>query len=90
MRNLDVSRRRLSIEESVTEVDGKMIFGTPKSHQQRRVPVPRSLISSLEAACAGKPRDALIFTAPQGGVVNSETGGHECSTKLFDAPNSTT
>jgi integrase len=31
VRNLDPLRRRLHIEESVTEVDGAMIFGTLKS-----------------------------------------------------------
>jgi integrase len=33
VRNVDPLRRRLNIEESVTEVDGVMVFGTPESHQ---------------------------------------------------------
>lgn len=46
-----------------------MVFGTPKSHQCRSVPVPRSLIDELAAACAGKAPSDLVFTAPQGGAL---------------------
>jgi len=69
VRNVDPLRRRLFIEESVTEVDGAMIFGTPKSHQCRSVPVSRSLIDALAEACVGKSRADLVFTAPRGGVL---------------------
>jgi integrase len=69
VRDVDPLRRRLQIEESATEVDGRMVFGTPKSHQCRSVPVPRSLITDLAAACAGKSPDELVFTAPKGGVL---------------------
>ena len=69
IRNVDPLRRRLQIEESATEVDSRMVFGTPKSHQCRSVPVPRSLITDLAAACAGKSPNELLFTAPKGGVL---------------------
>jgi integrase len=69
VRNVDPLRRRLTIEESATEVDGLMIFGTPKSHQRRQVPIPRSLIEGLARACEGKQPGELVFTAPRGGVI---------------------
>jgi integrase len=69
VRNVDPLRRRLQIQESATEVDGTMVFGTPKSHRCRSVPVPRSLIEELAAACARKAPSDLVFTAPQGGVL---------------------
>jgi integrase len=69
VRNVDPLRRRLHVEESVTEVDGVMIFGTPKSHQRRSVPVSRSLIDALAEACVGKSPGDLVFTAPRGGVL---------------------
>lgn len=69
VRNVDPLRRRLHIEESVTEVDGVMVFGTPKSHQCRSVPVSRSLAEALAEACAGKAPADLVFTAPRGGVL---------------------
>ena len=69
VRNVDPLRRRLQIAESATEVDGVMVFGTPKSHQCRSVPIPRSLVDELAAACAGKAPTDFVFTAPKGGVV---------------------
>jgi len=69
VRSVDPLRRRLIIEESATEVDGVMVFGTPKSHQQRRVPIRKSLIEDLARACEGKHPDDLLFTAPRGGVI---------------------
>jgi integrase len=53
----------------VIEVDGVMIFGTPKSHQCRSVPVARSLTHALAAAGVGKAPTDLVFTAPRGGVL---------------------
>ncbi|MGI8693914.1 MAG: tyrosine-type recombinase/integrase [Geodermatophilaceae bacterium] len=69
VRNVDPLRRRLQIQESATEVDGTMVFGTPKSHQCRSVPIPRSLIDDLAVACTGKSSTDLVFTAPRGGVL---------------------
>ena len=69
VRNVDPLRRRLQIEQSATEVDGVMVFGTPKSHQCRSVPVPRSIVEELAATCVDKSADDLVFTAPQGGVL---------------------
>ena len=69
VRNVDPIRRRLQIEESATEVDGVMAFSTPKSHQCRSVPVPRSLTDDIATACAVKQPGDLVFTAPKGGVL---------------------
>jgi integrase len=69
VRNIDPLRRRIHIEESVTEVNGTMVFGSPKSHQRRSVPMPASLLDELAAACVGKHPDDLVFTAPKGGVI---------------------
>ena len=53
----------------MTEVDRVMVFGSPRSHQCRSVPVPRSLRDALADACAGKVPADLVFTAPRGGVL---------------------
>jgi len=66
---LDLLRRRIEVAESVTEVNGKAIFGTPKSHQRRSVPVPRSLIDDLAVQVAGKAPGDLVFTSPEGAVL---------------------
>ena len=69
VRHVDLRRRRLTIAESATEVAGRMVFGAPKSGAARSVPFPRSLVGELEAACAGKAPECLVFTAPEGGVL---------------------
>jgi integrase len=46
-----------------------MVFGTPKSHQCRSVPLRRSLSDALAEVCVGKNSADLVFTAPRGGVL---------------------
>jgi integrase len=46
----------------------------PKSKKSHRVvPVPAATLEGMSALMAGRPRDSLVFTAPQGGPV---TDGH--------------
>ena len=52
VRRIDFLRRRLTIAEAVTEVGGRLEFGTPKTHQQRTVPLPATLAESLARHCA--------------------------------------
>ena len=53
VRRVDLLRGRIEVAESVTDVDGRMVFGPPKSHAQRRVPVPRFLRDDLAVQLAG-------------------------------------
>jgi integrase len=65
-------RRRLNIEEAATEINGgRIVWGTPKSHERRSVPIPRSLIDELSVALAGRDRGDLVFTSPKGGVLRN-------------------
>jgi integrase len=66
---VDLARRRLTIAESVTEVSGRAVFGTPKTHQVRSVPVPRFLIDEIAGTTAGKGPEDLVFTSPGGGLL---------------------
>ena len=38
-----------------------MTYGTPKTHQRRSVPVPRSLVDALAEHVAGRKPDDLVF-----------------------------
>jgi integrase len=67
---IDLLRRRLTVAESVSEIGGRAIFGTPKTHQRRSVPLPRFLVEPLRDHTAGKSPDKLVFTAP-GGLLRS-------------------
>lgn len=69
IRRLDLMRRRLEIAESVTEVGGRAVWGTPKTHATRVIAVPRSLVDDLAAEVAGRGPDELVFTAPKGGLL---------------------
>jgi integrase len=72
VRNLDLLRRRLTIEQAVTEVNGgKLAWGTTKNHERRSVPVPKFLVADLSAHLADKSPDDLLFTAPDGGVLRN-------------------
>ncbi len=50
VRHFDLLRRRVIVEEAVTEVDGsRLVWGTPKTHGRRSVPLPRFLVDELAA-----------------------------------------
>lgn len=65
----DFARNRLHVVESLTEVNGRLIFGTTKTHQDRHVVLPPSLVGELAVhlreRVGGEP-DALVFTRANG------------------------
>jgi len=66
---VDLLRGTVTVAEIVTEVEGKLFFGLPKTRAGRRtVGLPRFVARELEAhlADAGDPSDH-VFTAPNGG-----------------------
>ena len=61
---LDLRRNRAVIAESVTPVQGQgLVWGTPKTHQRREVPIPRFLVAESWPATlpAGIP---TIWSSP--------------------------
>ena len=52
--------------ESATEVGGRLVWSTTRTHQTGAVPLPRPLVDALTATCAGNAPDALVFTSPEG------------------------
>lgn len=71
VRRVDLARRRLLVAESVTEVNGRAVFGTPKTHHRRSVPLPRFLVEPIAAQIAGRSGDELVFTSPAGEVLRN-------------------
>ncbi|MEX1038117.1 MAG: site-specific integrase [Acidimicrobiia bacterium] len=69
--SLDLMRRRVTVSESATEVHGKLVFGSPKSHKSRVVVFPRFLADRLTNQCAGLGPNDQVFTAPKGGYLRS-------------------
>jgi integrase len=69
--HVDLMRRRLTVKESATEVHGKLVLGTPKSHKSRMVVIPRFLAARLFDHTAGLGTDDLVFTSPRGGYLRT-------------------
>jgi integrase len=66
---VDLAKRRVEVVEAVSETRGRLVWGTPKSHESRSVPFPSLLVPSLTARMARKARSDLIFTGADGGVL---------------------
>ena len=65
---LDLRRNRAIIAESVTPVQGLgLVWGTPKTHQRREVPIPKFLASDLGCHIEGKQLDDLVFAGIRNG-----------------------
>jgi integrase len=71
-------RRRLEIVEAASEVQGRIVRDTPKSHQLRSVPLRRSLIEDLAVQMAGRDADDPVFPAPEGGVLRLSNFRRRC------------
>jgi integrase len=64
---VDLLRRRLLVAESLSEVNGRLVWGTPKNHQHRSVPIPSFLVDMLAEVVASKASiDASVFTTWRG------------------------
>ncbi len=59
--HVDRTRRRVNISENAVSVNGHVIVGTPKTHEQRTVVYPEFLDEAVENACTGKKREALLW-----------------------------
>lgn len=66
---IDVLRRRLEIKEAISEISGRLSFGSPKTYQTRTVHLPAFVAEMLghHLGSVEDEEDALVFTAPQGG-----------------------
>jgi integrase len=73
VRRLDLLRRRADIVEAVTEVNGALVWGTPKGHERRAVPVPRFPIDELVSHLAGRDGETLVFPGSRGAVLRVRT-----------------
>jgi integrase len=76
---VDLLHRRILIQRSVTEVSGRLVWTTPKSHAERQAPLPPSLARALEqhlSTNVGPEAHALVFTSANGGVVRLSNFNH--------------
>jgi integrase len=76
---VNLMRRRLEVVRSAVDLGGEVSYGTPKTHQRREVPIPRSLVDELAGQMFGKEPDELVFTSPQGAPLRN----HNFRTRVF-------
>ena len=67
--DIDFDRRRIDVRRAFSDVGGRVVLGTPKSHQSRTVPLPRFVAVELAAGIDGKRPDDLVFTMPGGSIM---------------------
>jgi integrase len=79
VRRVDLVKRRIEVVHTAVELNGEMTYGTPKTHQRRSVPVPRSLVDALARHIADKRPDDLVFTTPRGDVMRN----HNFRSRVF-------
>ncbi len=67
---VDLLRGRVNVTETLTDVNGRLAFGPPKTKRSRRtVPLPRRIVRELEnhfECYVGPEADALAFTGHKG------------------------
>jgi integrase len=70
---VDLAVGRITVAESVTEVQGLGLhFSQPKTYERRSVTLPAFLADELAAHLEHRPSDpgALVFTSPEGSTLN--------------------
>ncbi len=80
VRNVNLLRRRITVVESASEVQGVLLLGPTKTHQRREVVLPRFLVEPLAEQLRDKADDDLVFSAPHGGVLRNPNFRHRVLT----------
>ena len=66
VKSIDQRRARVHVEESLTDVRGELIRGTPKTHEQRSVPIPGFVLTLIAARLDGRGLDEPLFATARG------------------------
>lgn len=71
VQDFDPLRRRLNVEQTIVDDNGKILVKPPKDHEIRSVPVPKFLVEKIAAYIAVSGVDDLIFTSVRGGPLRN-------------------
>jgi integrase len=68
---LNLLRGSVEVAENLQEVNGRLVFGEPKTYEHRHVPLPPFLCEELARHLLDRPSDPsdLMFTTPGGGAL---------------------
>jgi integrase len=67
--DIDLDRRRIDVRRAYADVGGRLVLGSPKSHQSRTVPIPGFLACELSSLVERKRPEDLVFTTPAGSTL---------------------
>ena len=89
VQDFDCKKRRLTIRETLVEVNGKASIGATKTGEARTVAVPKFLAVMLEEHIRNSGAEYRIFTAPRGGplrVGNERRGWFDAAAEAIGVP----
>lgn len=66
VRDLNLLKRRATVDENAVELGGEIVVGTPKGHKRRTVPLPAFLVPYLARQCENKGPGDLVFSDENG------------------------
>lgn len=75
--SVDLLHRRVRVRASATEIGGRIVVGSPKTHRERTIILPSTVASLLDAhlEIGGRSATDLVFTTPTGTVMRSSNFG---------------
>lgn len=89
VRDLNLLRRRATVDENAVEVGSEIIVGTTKGHKRRTVPLADFLIAILAKRCEGKSREDLVFPNEDGTYLqrsHTESGWFDKAVSAAEVP----
>ena len=81
---VDFDKHRIFVTESISEVSGRLIPGTPKSHENRSIPFPEFLVPFLQNRITGKSVNDHVFTTSKGEVLRNGNFRRDCFNKAVN------
>lgn len=66
VKDLNLLKGEMKIRQSFSEVSGKIVVGSTKTHQKREVPLPKFLVDALSRHLDEFPSTGYVFTSPGG------------------------
>jgi integrase len=67
--DVDLQERVVHVRRAVADVRGALVWGSPKTHEQRIVPYPSLLDEGMDSHVAMGRRHDLVFSSPHGMVL---------------------
>jgi hypothetical protein len=73
--DVDLARRRIDVHRAFSDIGGRVVLGTPESHQSRTVPIPRFLAHEIAAAPPARAPMTWCSPCPAAAPYGCPSGG---------------